>query len=697
MHEYHMITFLDVETTFQITDKGAKDPSPFLPDNYLVSVGYSYEDTDEYVFFRHNDLGVCGSADYAQLQKVLDETNILVAHNAKFDLEWLLECGFTYSGEVYCTMIGEFVLNRGLRKPLSLEALCHAHDLPLKKSGLIEEYLRDNTGFEDIPWEIVQEYGEGDITSLKSLYYNQIAEYEQPSNKILAATRKMMNEFLIVITEMERNGIKIDTEALQEIADDYQIEKTGLENDLRKLIKVFMGDTQISLTSSEDISKLIYSREVLDKRAWITTFNIGMELRGESKKPKRRPKMKKGQFEHEVRGNTRVLRKTRAEQCPNCRGYGTTQGFKKNGQPRKLRTKCTQCSATGVVYHNTNEVAGLRQIPKGVNDAADGGFKTNRDTLEELAYTATGDVLVVLEKMVRLNAVTTYLGTFVEGFWRGLNPATGIIHPSFTQTIAVTGRRTGRNPNFHNLPRGNTFPLRRALISRFDGGDIMAADFSTLEFRCAVFQAQDKQGMEDIANNVDVHSFTAETITAAGQHTNRQDAKSHTFKPLYGGTSGTKPERAYYKAFVAKYEGIDKWQQNLQEQAITTHTITLPTGRQYAFPYAKRMLWGGSSYATQIKNYPVQGFATADIVPVAGIALYRAMVTMGVQSKLILEVHDELVVDCYPGEREIMTHLYQESMGQVHRLMKERYDINMNVPIDIEISAGPNWLEKKEI
>ncbi len=108
------------------------------------------------------------------------------------------------------------------------------------------------------------------------------------------------------------------------------------------------------------------------------------------------------------------------------------------------------------------------------------------------------------------------------------------------QCITATGRLSSRNPNFHNMPRSGTFPVPAAIVSRFENGKILEGDYSQLEFRVAAFLSQDQQAMEDVNNNVDVHAYTAEVIGVS-----RQDAKAHTFKPLYGGTTGTEAERRY--------------------------------------------------------------------------------------------------------------------------------------------------------
>jgi DNA polymerase I-like protein with 3'-5' exonuclease and polymerase domains len=204
--------------------------------------------------------------------------------------------------------------------------------------------------------------------------------------------------------------------------------------------------------------------------------------------------------------------------------------------------------------------------------------------------------------------------------------------------------------------------------------------------------AQDKQGMEDIKNNIDVHQYTADIIGVS-----RQDAKAHTFKPLYGGVTGTEDEKKYYRKFLEKYKGIKAWHDKLQTHAIKFKCIQIPTGRQYSFPYAQRMPWGGSSYGTQIKNYPVQGFATADIVPLACINIYNLMKEQKVKSLLVNTVHDSIVADVYPGEESVMGKIFKQGTSSVIDSLKEYYNIDFNVPLDTETKIGYNWLDMKEV
>ena len=145
-----MITIVDVETTFQVNTK-RPDPSPFDSNNQLVSVGIN----DEYFCFFHNEYKDYNVKNNQKaVQDILDKTTLLVGHNLKFDLSWLLECGFKYNGRVYDTMIGEYVLGRGFRKPLSLKEICKRRKVSLK-SDVIDNYMDNKVSIQYIPWRII--------------------------------------------------------------------------------------------------------------------------------------------------------------------------------------------------------------------------------------------------------------------------------------------------------------------------------------------------------------------------------------------------------------------------------------------------------------------------------------------------------------------------------------------------------------
>ena len=693
------ITVFDVETT----EEGYNgSPNPYYPDNKLISLGID----EEYLFFWHPDLpDIDLKKNKKIVQDILDKTDVLVGHNIKFDLSWLYSCGFTYNGNIFDTMIAEYVLHRGVKNKISLAECCVRRGLIKKASSIIDTYRSQGMTFKDIMPKDIEFYGRRDVECTRQLFNAQVSDLNKPLNKSLFQTVKMMNKFTSVLTDMEMNGIYIDKTKLQDVKEEFEKEHKQLRVKIDNTIWDMMGDTKIEPSSGEQLSWLIYGLKVTDKKKWAEVFNIGINK--ETNKIKRRPKLTVTEFNDYVKKYTKPLHKTRSEQCRACYGNGKVRKIKVDGSPFKNLTNCESCNGEGLTYHNLKEVAGFKVNLKSIvenfsRDSKDtasklvsfvssGGFKTDKITLMTIAKYSKNGIVDFVDTIIRYGAIETYLKTFVEGIenFVGWN---SILHPRFMQTATSTGRLSSREPNFQNQPRAKTFPIRKVIKSRFKNGKIMEVDFAQLEFRTAVFLAQDKQGMEDIKNGVDVHQFTADIIGVS-----RQDAKAHTFKPLYGGVSGTDDEKKYYTEFLNKYKQIKEWHDKLEYDAIATKMITLPTGRQYSFPDAKRMPWGSSNYSTQIKNYPVQGFATADIVPLACINAYELMKEKKVKSLLINTIHDSIVADVHPGEEEVMAEILSKATRGVKESMKSIYNIDFNVPLDIEIKIGADWLDMTEI
>tara|TARA_R100000234_G_scaffold114101_1_gene89027 strand:- start:2836 stop:3165 length:330 start_codon:yes stop_codon:yes gene_type:complete len=109
------------------------------------------------------------------------------------------------------------------------------------------------------------------------------------------------------------------------------------------------------------------------------------------------------------------------------------------------------------------------------------------------------------------------------------------------------------------------------------------------------------------------------------------------------------------------------------------------------------MPWGSSSNSTQVKNYPVQGFATADIVPLTCIAVDNLMVQNKVKSLLINTIHDSVLIDVHPDEEDMIIDIVKKGARNVVPMMKEHYDIDFNVPLDTDVKVGYNWLEMREV
>ena len=133
----------------------------------------------------------------------------------------------------------------------------------------------------------------------------------------------------------------------------------------------------------------------------------------------------------------------------------------------------------------------------------------------------------------------------------------------------------------------------------------------------------------------------------------------------------------------------------MQTEAIKEKSITLPTGRQFVFPNARRTRTGGSTGATKIKNYPVQAVATADIVPLCLVALRDRLNEEGVKSSIINTIHDSVLLDCPKEELTKVKSLVEEvlSTESTRNRIRSYYNIDMNVPLPIDIKVGDNWLD----
>lgn len=689
-----METVLDIECTFtKIGDK--TNPTPFHPDNKLVSLGYKNATHNNYHVFNHKSLpNRDNSIGISDTQRVLTDTTLLIGHNLKFDLNWITECGLTYEGEVWDTMIFEYVLAKGMKTSISLDDSVERYQLG-PKSDILEKYIAEGKNVDEIPIDELIEYGKKDVDITYELYLKQkeLLEYSEEVQSMWPAI-KLMFDFLPCLAEMERNGVAIDSKTLSEIKKEYQLESVRLTKLLDEMVAEVMGDTPINLNSSEQLSWVVYSRRVKDKKLWADSFNLGQELRNGVWKNKYPTRYKATEFAEVIRQQTTKLRKTNATHCTDCQGTGKLVAYKKNGAVSKRTPKCGECFGKGIIYEDAGTWAGFRVTPLSYEYASAGGFSTSTETISALLEAGKLSLKAkeFLATLSRKNAIDTYLNTFIEGIER--NVISGLLHPNFNQCIAATGRLTSSQINMQNMPREKTFPVRKAFISRFEGGLIGDADAAQLEFRTAGELSRDTQIYADIQNKVDIHAFTRDTLNAAGMSVDRQDAKSRTFKPIYGGQSGSEAEMVYFKAFLAKYKGLDRWQQELAEKALKHKQIQTPSGRIYAFPFAERDRRGRVKGFTQIVNYPVQGFATGDIIPAVIIEIWKLM--KGMQSKIILTVHDSITIDIHPTEVNEVVNIVKKVFDILPEVVYNRFKHTLWIPLEYEMSIGRNWMEKEK-
>jgi DNA polymerase I-like protein with 3'-5' exonuclease and polymerase domains len=668
---------LDVENTVTKRD-GKMHLDPFEPTNKLVMVGCRTDKGVEYLYDMEND----GQASVG-IQELLDATTILIGHNIAYDLMWLWESGFRYDGPVFDTMLAEYILQRGIKQPLSLEACAERHDLATKKQDTLKQYFAKDMGVDEIPRAELAQYLSADLRATQQLCDMQYKRLNSTDDARLMDTVIFTNKVCLALAKIYRRGFKVDVDVLNDVKDEFEKEKQEIEDRLNKQVKEIMGDTPINLNSPEQLSWIIYSRKPKDKTTWMNNFT---------------PYMSKEELLRNVKANSNIMYKTVAERCPVCHGTGRIKKLKKDGTPYANLPKCVNCHALGYVFTPTTKIAGFRFNPPNVKWVSANGFSVNKKMLDVLQHmtkrTNSMKAYNFLSDIQRLSALDTYLSSFVDGI-RAYTKSDGMLHVRLLQHRTATGRFSGADPNMQNMPRGGTFPVKKVFVSRWEGGQILEADFAQLEFRTAAFLSQDKIAMKEIEDGFDVHSYTASVISDAGEETSRQEAKAHTFAPLYGATGfgRSAAQATYYKHFTDKYKEINLWHSRLAKEAIGSKKITIPSGREFSFPDVVRRGNGSVTSFTQIKNYPVQSFATADIVPLIMLEIDARLDNM--QSCIVNTVHDSIVIDVHPNESSQVHEVIESVNREMKHIIDRQYQIDFNVPLLLESKIGNNWLDTK--
>ena len=324
---------LDVENTVTKRD-GKVHMDPFEPENTLVMVGMLTDQGQCLTFpFDHADRP--NQEDYYErVQMLLDEATVLICHNAAHDLLWLWESGFNYDGPVFDTMLAEYVLQRGQKEPLSLEACAERYELDTKKQDTLKEYFAKGVSTRDIPYNELCDYLVADLEATQQLADKQMLRLNRQDDAGLMGTVDLTNQVAVCLSRIYQRGFAVDLSVLDTVREEFEQERADLERDLQAHVRRLMGDTPINLNSPEQLSWVVYSRKVLDKQYWGNAID---------------PYMDDADFRSLMAGGTQRLYKTKATQCRECNGSGQVRKVKKDGTPFARTNKCASCSGAG--YH----------------------------------------------------------------------------------------------------------------------------------------------------------------------------------------------------------------------------------------------------------------------------------------------------------------------------------------------------------
>ena len=323
------------------------------------------------------------------------------------------------------------------------------------------------------------------------------------------------------------------------------------------------------------------------------------------------------------------------------------------------------------------------------------GYSTNAEVLEKLR-----DKHEIIDKITEYRQIVKLNSTYVEGLLKIINPKTGRIHSSFNQTITTTGRISSTEPNMQNIPVKTEMgrDIRKVFVAD-DNCKLVDADYSQVELRVLAHMSGDENMIDAFKHGEDIHSKTASQIFDVDikDVTSKQriEAKAINFGIIYGKTDfGLSQDlnipvataKAYIDSYFNKYPKIKEFMDEAVESATETGYATTILNRRRYIPEIKASNFivrnQGKRFAM---NAPIQGSA-ADIIKVAMVNVYNKLKENNMKSRLILQVHDELIVEAVDEELEMAEKIVREEMENAQ---------SMDVKLDVDLNTGDSWYETK--
>ena len=305
----------------------------------------------------------------------------------------------------------------------------------------------------------------------------------------------------------------------------------------------------------------------------------------------------------------------------------------------------------------------------------------------------------IVKDILEYRGLTKLKSTYADGLAAFIGEDRRI-HTSFNQTITATGRISSTEPNLQNIPMRMELGRRiRKVFVPGDGYEFMDADYSQIELRVLAHMSGDEQLIEAYRMDQDIHRITASKVfhTPFDQVTElqRRNAKAVNFGIVYGISSfglsqdlsiSKKEAAEYIEQYFATYPGVKTFLDKLVADAKSRGYVTTMFGRRRPVPELSSSNFMQRSFGERVAmNSPIQGTA-ADIIKLAMIKVWRALRDEGLKSKLILQVHDELVIETFLEEEERVRRILEENM---------RSAADLAVTLEIDLHTGENWYEAK--
>nr|WP_304150648.1 DNA polymerase I [Mitsuokella multacida] len=324
------------------------------------------------------------------------------------------------------------------------------------------------------------------------------------------------------------------------------------------------------------------------------------------------------------------------------------------------------------------------------------GYSTNAEVLESLRLEHP-----IVEQILAYRLWSKLKSTYLDGITGLIRTDTGRVHTSFNQTVTATGRLSSSDPNLQNIPvRTEEGRMIRALFEPGEGYDyLLSADYSQIELRLLAHMSGDANFIDAFKRGQDIHARTAAEVFGIPLEEVtpelRRHAKAVNFGIVYGISDfglarnlhiSRKEAGDYISRYFERYPGVRAFMDKVVAEAHETGYVTTMFGRRRELPAIKSRNFNQRMLAERMAmNTPIQGTA-ADVIKLAMIAAYHRLKEAGVKSRILLQVHDELVLEVVESELDVVQAILRESMEHV---------VELSVPLSIDIHWGRNWAEAK--
>ncbi|MEW5922732.1 MAG: DNA polymerase I [Candidatus Zixiibacteriota bacterium] len=545
-------------------------------------------------------------------------------------------------------------------------------------------------------------------------YYIPIAHEDKKRNlprdkalKILAGllsdrkVRKFGHNIKYDLEVFNRAGLDVDPVSFDSMLASYVINPSGRQNSLSVLALEHFNYSMQPITELIGSGKkqISFAKVDVDKAAWYSAEDADYTYRLHGVLAPKINEMKLENLYYNI--EMPLIKVLVAMEEAGVRvdaDYLADFSIELEGQLDKLTTEIYKEADMEFNINSTQQLSHILfeklNLPTKGKTAKKTGYSTDVRVLEELAK---------IHKLPRLILDYRQLGklksTYVDAIPALINKETGRVHTSFNQTIAATGRLSSTDPNLQNIPVRTEIGrrIRKAFLPRDKNHRLLVADYSQIELRILAHISEDKTLIQAFKNNEDIHSRTAAEVYGVDMKDvtpeMRRAAKTANFAVIYGVSAyglsmqselDVNQSKEFIETYFSRYPGIKKYIEQTKQLAHEKGYVTTLFNRIRYLPEINAKNFQVRQFAERTAiNTPIQGTA-ADMIKKAMIDIYEKI--SGMKSKMILQVHDELIFDAHRDEIDDLGAIVKDGMENA---------VKMKVPIVVDMGVGDNWLDAK--